>query len=71
MSHSAENPKASSMQAKRFVSGKSPGASIKMENSHSAEKNLSEKSQRRSLVCFRGSGRRFCFGRPSDVSSMF
>ena len=25
----------------------------------------------RSLVCFRGSGRRFCFGRSSDVSSMF
>ena len=24
-----------------------------------------------SLVCFRASGRRFCFGRGSDVSSMF
>ena len=24
-----------------------------------------------SLVCFRGSARRFCFGRGSDVSRMF
>ena len=27
--------------------------------------------QRESLVRFRGSGRRFCFGRGSDISSMF
>ena len=39
----------------------------------SAEKNVRNINIAKggSLVCFRSSGRRFCFGRGSDVSSMF
>ena len=42
--------------------------------SHSADKIEvinTEIAEGGSLVSFRGSGRRFCFGRGSDVSSMF
>ena len=43
----------------------------KFKKSHSAKKNR-VKTTKRVVLCFRGSGRRcFCFGRGSDVWSMF
>ena len=39
--------------------------------SHSAEVKITKMAKGGSLVCFRGSGRRFCFSQGSDVLSMF
>ena len=53
MSHSAENPKKSSMLGKRFVSGKSRGGfgKIKLEQSR-IEKTTALKKQNSNIACW-------------------